>query len=329
MALPPHIADVLERFGVRPETKTALEDLYLSLGSDVFEVLADLVSDLRVVSTLVPEDLSGIQAAVVERFVRRAHPRWLEGTPTGSLWHPREVEGRASGLVAPLGRLPAGERTDFTSRVANALQQILGDDQPMPAGVVLLGRNAHYGGRSNSISFDVVPLEVEDALLIAAAEGRQHTVPGSVGETAGTYNGSGVALVWEVQPNVLKPAGKRNQAIAKVFRKHRNWHVATLVTGLLWLRERTETIYVLRGSGLAVAHEVNPGKPVSPEIADFHDRTLERVVAALGGTIEETDLTEATILLDSGVMNTSLTAFVGKYGPADVLGRAVLPPPPA
>ena len=41
-----------------------------------------------------------------------------------------------------------------------------------------------------------------------------------------------VALLWEVQPNVYKPAGERNRGIAKLYRRHRNWHVITLVSAL-------------------------------------------------------------------------------------------------
>lgn len=326
MPLPPHISEVLDRFGIRAETKATLEDLFLSLGSAVFEVLAEQATDLTVVSTLTPEDLATIRPTVVENYLRKSHPQWVEAIPSPSLWHPRALEGRAAGLVALLGRMGDGEPNALVERIEKVLREMLGRTQPIPSGLLVLGRNAHFGGRSEGISFDIIQFDLEDALLVAAAEGRQHTVPGSVGETAGTYNGSGVAMLWEVQPNVLKPAGERNREIAKIYRKHRNWHVATLAAAMIWLRDRTENIYVLRGSGLSTAHEVNPGQPVSQDISDFHDRTIERVVAALGGTIEETDATDAALLLESEVLNTSLTSFVEKHGPADVIGRVLLPP---
>ena len=56
--------------------------------------------------------------------------------------------------------------------------------------------------------------DLEDALLIAGAEGQQHTIPGSIGETSGTFDSAlNVALIWEVQPNVYKPAGERNRLV--------------------------------------------------------------------------------------------------------------------
>jgi hypothetical protein len=326
MPLPSHISEVLDRFGIRPETKAMLTDLYLSLGSEVFEVLADIASNLAVVSTLTPEDLQSIPSTVVERFLRKNHPLWSAGQPTESLWHPREVEGRASGLTAPLGDVSEESSPEtLGGRLSSKLREIIGDDQPRPEGMLIFGRNAHFGGRSDSVSFDIVPFDLDEALAVGAAEGRQHTTPGSVGETSGSWNGMGVGLIWEVQPNVLKPADERNRAITKIYRKHRNWHIATLTAALLWYRERTENLFVLRGAGLAVAHQVNDAKPVGVEVADHHDRTVARVVSALGGALSDATPSDAQLLLDAEIMNTSLTAFVDRYGPGDVIARVTLP----
>ena len=114
--------------------------------------------------------------------------------------------------------------------------------------------------------------ELEDAIAIGRSAGQQHTIPGSVGETSGTFDSArGVALIWEVQPNVYKPAGERNRAIAKLYRRHRNWHLATLTAAIEWLLTQRCAVFILRGSALAIAHEVNPQKPVSETIVALHD----------------------------------------------------------
>lgn len=298
MPFPEHIEAVLTAFGVRADTKAALYDLYISLGNDVLEVFGDLSESVAPVTELRPEDTLAIRAAVVERFLRRNHPRWLAGLPTPSLWHPRAAEGRASGAAVPL--------------------------QAHPDGLLLLGRNAHFGGRSETISFDVVARELEDAIAIAHAEGQQHTMPGSVGETSGTFDSTrSLALIWEVQPNVYKPQGERNRAIAKLYRRHRNWHVATLTAALQWLRAQHCAIYILRGIALAVAHEVNPAKPVSDTIASLHDRTVEEVVRALGLSLHEATTDDELVLLDSIVMNHALRKYVLQFGAGGAIWKVL------
>src|SRR5213076_2695011 len=162
-------------------------------------------------------------------------PLWLEGQPTGRLYHARALEGRASGIAIPLGAFQPRER-------------LVGDDQPLPDGILMQGRNAHFGGRQETISFDLVADELEDAIAIGNAAGQQHTLPGSVGETSGSVDVERmIALIWEVQPNVYKPGSERNRAISKLYRRHRNWHVITLVAALDWLRSKNFRTYVLRG----------------------------------------------------------------------------------
>jgi hypothetical protein len=313
MPFPSHIDRVLTAYAIRADTKAALYDLYLSMGDAVLEVFADLAEGVTAATSLEPDDTLTIREQVVRRFLARNHPRWLEGKPTASLWHPREAEGRASGAAVPLGELPEVART------------IAGDGQPVPDGVLILGRNAHFGGRAETISFDVVPRELDDAVAVGTAAGQQHTIPGSVGETSGTFDSPyNIALIWEVQPNVYKPAGERNRAIAKIYRRHRNWHLVTLASALHWLAAQGASTFILRGSALAVTHEVNPDKPVSETIAAHHDRTVAQIVQALGATLTEPTAEDELLLVESSVMNHALRKHVLKEGAAGAMWRVNL-----
>lgn len=312
MPFPSHIESVLAAYGIRPDTKAALYDLYLSLGSDVLEVFADAADGAESPAALTPEDTLSIRARVVERFLRANHPQWREGTPTPSLWHPREAEGRASGLAVPLGEL------------SETVRRVIPADQPVPDGILVLGRNAHFGGRAETISFDFVARDLEDAIAIGTSEGQQHTIPGSVGETSGTFDsGQNVALIWETQPNVYKPAGERNRAIAKVYRRHRMWHLVTLAAALEWLSVQKAATFILRGSALAATHEVNPQKPVSPAIEAMHDRTVAAVAAALGIELRPTDDADEFQLLDASVMNHALRQHVLRQGAGEAVLKVV------
>ena len=310
MTFPEHIARVLDDYGIPVDTKAALYELYIALGDEVLEVFGDLSDRVASPTMLRPEDTKEIRAIVVDRYLRRSQPRWVDGHPTPSLWHPRETEGRASGLATPLGP------------VSESVKKVIGDAQPVPEGVVVLGRNAHSGGRLETVSFDIVPSELEDALAIGRAEGQQHTLPGSVGETSATYDATAaLALIWEIQPNVFKPAGDRNRAISKVYRKHRNWHLATLVAAIDWLRGRNCAIYILRGEALAATHGVNPQVPVTQFIVDLHNRTVRQVADGLGITLIESTDQDGLRLLDSSVMNHSLRQQVLKSGAEGLFWR--------
>ncbi|HEY0160489.1 MAG TPA: hypothetical protein VGF28_24590 [Thermoanaerobaculia bacterium] len=316
MPFPPHIDRVLTAYGIRADTKAALYDLYLSLGTEVLEVFADAAEGVTAATMLEPDDTLNLKDQVVERFLTRNHPRWLEGAPTASLWHPREAEGRASGAAVPLGELP------------EAARRVVGGDQPIPDGIVILGRNAHFGGRAETISFDVVARDLQDAIAIGRAAGQQHTIPGSVGETSGTFDSiHHVALIWEVQPNVYKPYGERNREIARVYRKHRNWHLVTLACALDWLAAQQTATYILRGSALAPTHEVNRAKPVSETIAALHDRTVAQVARALGGTLSEPSEDDERALLASHVMNHALRKHVTVNGAAGAVWKFMMPSP--
>lgn len=315
MSFPAHIERVLTTYGVRADTKAALYELYLSMGADVLEIFSDLAEGVASVAELHPEDTSVIRERMVERFLTRNHPRWIEGHPTASFWHPREAEGRASGAVIPLGELPESAR-----RAAGG--------ESLPDGMLLFGRNAHFGGRIDTISFDVIPRDIGEAIAIGKAEGRQHTLPGSVGETSGTFDSAhGVALLWEVQPNVYKPAGERNREIARLYRRHRNWHLATLASALDWLLGQRCAIYILRGSALAATHEVNPAKPVSATIAEHHDRTVARVAEAFGASLVDPATEDEFALIESMVMNHALRKHVLVNGAAAAMWKFMMPVP--
>jgi hypothetical protein len=310
MPFPSHIERVLDAYAVRADTKAALYDLYLALGDEVLEVFADVAEGVTTASSLEPDDTLVIREKVVERYLRRNHPQWLEGKPTPSLWHPRSAEGRASGAALPIGEIPEAARS------------IIPADQPTPDGILILGRNAHSNGRAETLSFDVVARELDDALAIGRAQGQQHTLPGSVGATSATYNAaSNLALIWEVQPNVFKPAGERNREIAKVYRRHRNWHLVTLVSAIDWLTAHHAAIFILRGNGLVAAHEVRPDKPVHEMIASLHDRTVEQVARARGLTLLEPTRDDELLLLEADVMNHALRKHVLRAGAASVMSK--------
>ena len=154
------------------------------------------------------------------------------------------------------------------------------------------------------------------------ASGRQHTLPGSAGATSGTVDGErGIALIWEVQPNVYKPAGERNREINRVYRRHRNWHLITLAAALGWLRERDMRTYVLRGAALAPTHEANPATPISEKIAGLHDRTTESVTEALGLSLLPLTPDDEELILASRLMNTGLETHAEEHGLAGALWR--------
>lgn len=310
MPFPSHIARVLDAYGIAAGTKSALYDLYVSMGDEVLEVFGDIAEGVASPDMLRPEDTLSIRRRVVERYVTRNHPLWLEERPTPSLWHPRELEGRASGVALPLGEVGAAARA------------AIGDAQPIPDGMVILGRNAHSGGRQETISFDIVAPVLSDALAIGLAAGQQHTIPGSVGETSGTLDGARrIALIWEIQPNVFKPSADRNQEIGKVYRRHRNWHLATFATAVEWLRTRDIAIYVLRGDALAATHAINPQKPISETIAAHHDRTIRQVVAALDLHLIDATDDDGFLLLETDVMNHALRKHVLREGAGAAMWR--------
>jgi len=310
MPFPEHIARVFDDFGIAADTKDVLYDLYVTMGDEALEVFGDIAEQVDSPASLRPEDCAPIRARVVERYLRRNHSRWADGIPTPSLYHPRAFEGRVSGAAIPLGELHP--------EVAGLLE----DDQRVPDGILMQGRNAHFGGRQETISFDYVALDLDDAIAIGLAEGQQHTLPGSVGETSGTLDAAnGVALIWEIQPNVYKPSGERNRGIARVYRRHRNWHIVTLVAALQWLRNHGLKVYAVRGEALAATHEVNPEKPVSETIVTLHNRTVEHVTRGLGLPLTPATRDDELVLLNASAMNVGLHKHVTLFGAAGAVWR--------
>ena len=309
MPFPDHIEKIFEAYGVPPDTKAALFDLYVAMGEEVLGVFGDIAESVEAPS-LRPEHCISIRHRVVERFLTRNHPKWLQGLPTPSLYHPRVLEGRASGAAIPLGTIHP------------SVEALLDDGQQIPDGMLVQGRNAHFGGRQETISFDLIAANLEDAIALGTAEGQQHTLPGSAGETSGTLDPANqIALLWEVQPNVYKPAGERNRNISKLYRKHRNWHIVTLVSALQWLQSKSMRIFIIRGEALAAAHEVNPGKPVSATIVELHNRTVTKVVEGLDLALTEASRDDAQLLVNSTVMNTGLQKHVASFGAAGAIWR--------
>jgi len=301
---PPHIERIFEAFRVPADTKAALYELYVSMGDEALEVFGDIAESADP-STLRPEQCAAIRTELVERYLRRNHPLWIAGRPTPSFYRPRLLEGRASGVAIPIGEVP--------ERAASLL-----DTQPIPDGIVVQGRNAHFGGRSETISFDIIERDLDDAIALGRAAGRQHTLPGSAGATSGTTDAmKQIALLWEIQPNVYKPTADRNREISKVYRRHRNWHVLTLMSAIEWLREKSFEVFIVRGEALPATHEVDATNPVTPAIMALHDRTVTNVVDALGLQLEPA----GDELIDSTVMNTGLQKYVAAVGVARAVWR--------
>jgi len=323
MTFPRHLAEVLDRFRIRPDTKATLYDFYLQYGADALDTFSSLSEDFEAASQITPEDLGGLRSRMVESYLRKNHPLWVEGKPTASLYAPRAAEGRASGLVIPLGDVDTAlDEGSLMSEIRRSIDGILEAGQVAPSGIVLFSKNAHYGGRAETISFDVVSSDLEDALLVANAEGRQHTVPGSIGETSGTLDSAEkLALIWEIQPNVLKPVGDRNQAIARIHRRNRNWHLLTLAAAVKWLQSKGVDILVLNGCALAATHEVNPLQPVPEAVTLLHDRTIESVAAGLGNELVALSTDDQERLIGTELMNTGLRKLVSERGARHAMRR--------
>jgi hypothetical protein len=301
---PDHIERTFETFRVPADTKAALYDLYVSLGDEALEVFGDIAESVDP-AALRPEHCGAIRSQLVERYLTRNHPLWLEGKPTPSFYRPRILEGRASGVAIPLG--------EISQRVVN--------DQPLPDGIIVQGRNAHFGGRSETISFDIIPRDLGDAISLGRAAGRQHTLPGSAGATSGTTDAMHqIALLWELQPNVYKPSADRNREINKLYRQHRNWHVITLTTAIEWLRAKSFRVFIVRGEALPATHEVNTGT-LSPSIIALHNRTVSAVAESLDLELVPATRDDEQQLANSTVMNVGLHNHVTECGASGAVWR--------
>src|SRR5437588_956655 len=309
MPFPDHIERIFETFRVPADTKAVLYDLYVSLGDEALEVFGDVAESVDP-STLRPEHCAAIRTELVERYLTRNHPLWLEGKPTPSFYRPRRLEGRAAGVAIPLGEIP----------------QHIVSDQPLPDGIIVQGRNAHFGGRSETISFDVIARGLGDAIALGRAAGRQHTLPGSAGATSGTTDAMHqIALLWEIQPNVYKPTADRNREISSIYRHHRNWHVITLATAIEWLRAKSFRVFIVRGEALRATHEVNAGT-LSTSIIALHDRPVSTVAESLDLDLAPATRDDERLLTNSTVMNTGLQKYVSECGASGAVWGVGIPP---
>jgi hypothetical protein len=283
VTLPPSVSAALLRFGAPAETIAWADDLYRHLGPPVVDALRELVESQDIpVPELRPEHLDAIRPMLGERYLRQHHAAWARGGSSPAFWCDRSQPGAARGIVTALGDV-ATQASPLLALLAQAVRRVAGDDQPPPRGTLLVSQNAHRGNQEGTLAFDLVPSELSDALALNAAQGRHHTLPGSIGQTSGrVLTDPPLAIVWEIQPNVFKPAGARNREAAKAYRRHRAWPLVTTAAAFLWLRERGYRVYVLRGDALRAAHEVNPSEPLSAEIERLHDLTVARAADGLG-----------------------------------------------
>ncbi|MGA7614889.1 MAG: hypothetical protein WBX15_06885 [Thermoanaerobaculia bacterium] len=315
MTFPPQVAALLEAYRIAPETKSALYELYVGLGAPLLEEFAELAESIPP-HEIRPEDLSGLRQSVIEKYVQKSLPRWRAMEPTESFWRPRIFGGRMAGFVTPLGPLESGAG-EYPSEVERVTRCALDQGEPVPAGLIIMGRNAHLEGRPETITFDVVVDSESDAIEIALAAGKQQTLPGSVGATAGTLDPTGaLALIWEIQANVLEPNGGSSSSLAAVWERQRNWDVATLAAALVWLEARARIIYVVRGDALPTA-----GERGSASVPELHDRLVERVVTAMGSRLADPMDEETDPLLETDLMDEELHRVVTEKGAAAALWR--------
>lgn len=315
MSLPRAAAATLARNGVSAATMAALDDQHHLLGDVVLETFADLVDELGVAPhELTPEHVARLRHLVGTRYLHAHHESWRLGRPTPGFWRDRSMRG-VTGMAMPLGDLEE-RATPLVARVADAACE---PDQPPPRGLLVASRNAHLGNYEGSFAVDVVPSALADALLVNAAEGRHHTLPGSIGEASGRLDeDAGVALVWEVQPNAWKPTAERNRSLNALWRRHRAWPLAAAVAALAWLLDRDVDVFVLDGSALRATHEVDPAAPLGDTIAALHDRTFTRAALALGRDLEPAATLPPGVL---GLANARLAEELARRGSGAVLRR--------
>ncbi|MEM7244480.1 MAG: hypothetical protein AAF533_04015 [Acidobacteriota bacterium] len=291
MALPEKAARLLAAFGVPGHTRIRIEDLYLVMGKEVMEVVADLVDELGMrPEELEPEHLRRVRPMLGKRYLERHFDEWLEGKPSKGFWRPRTGSEHSPGLTGPLGLLEGEDEDALPGRVAVIAREELGPDQPSPRGLLMLSRNSHSSGLSSIFTFDLLPSSQETALVLNDSVGRHHSLPGSFGQASGSLVGDDLAVLWEVQPNVYKPSQERNPDARGPFRRHRNWHLMVTLGALCWMRESGRRMIVLAGEGLQAAHEVDPDEPVGADVPMHHDRTIGRAASAMG--LERVELDE-------------------------------------
>lgn len=287
MTLPAGVSESLLHAGMAADAIAGLDDLHRMLGPGVLAALAALVDEQGWRPAEVgARELARIRPRMGRDYIERHLGEWRDGRPTPGFWRSRVHEGAATGLVTPLGDL-AAPRDGIALEVAEALRRAAGPGLPPPRGLLLLSRDAHLGNQPGSFAVDLVPGEDEAAQALNAAEGRHHTVPGSIGESSGRVGGDPpLALLWEIQPNLYKPSAERSPAARAPWRRYRGWPLATAAAAMSWMRRSGYRGLVLRGAGLVATHEVDPAQPLGPEIAAHHDRSVRRAASALGLVLE-------------------------------------------
>jgi len=250
VTLPTGVGESLLQAGMAAEAIAGLDDLHRMLGPGVVAALGALVEERG--------------------------------------WRPEAIGARELAAIRPhLGGLYLEPRDPVALEVVEALGRAAAPGLPPPCGLLLLTRGAHLGNQPGSFAVDLVPAEPEAALALNSAEGRHHTVPGSIGEASGRVGGDPpLALLWEVQPNVYKPSAGRSPAARAPWRRYRFWPLATTAAAMSWMRRAGYRALVLRAAGLVATHEVDPGQPLGPEILTHHDRTVRAAAAALGLALE-------------------------------------------
>ena len=292
MTLPSSVAQLLLRYGLQAETLSGVEDLYRRLGQGVIAALGELAEELgRGPSEITRADLQRLRALVGRTYLDAAHEAWQTGRPTVGFWRDPTLGAEPAGAVTPLANLEQPEGA-IARRVDRALRRL--DERSPSRGVLCLSRRGHQGNYAAGFSVDLVPSELDYAHALNEAAGRQHTLPGSIGETSGHVDSeAGIALVWEIQPNLFKPSAERSPAARRPYRKYRFWPVATCVGALAWLVERDFRVYVLRGRALPATHEVINQPRLGEQIAAHYERTATRSAQALGLELVEAEASAA------------------------------------
>ncbi len=321
VSLPERFARVLVSWGVPPDVRARLAEQYMFLGQpalDAFAAICDAAG--REPSELVPADLDDVRTQAGAAYVDANHAKWVAGEPSPGFWRDRRIEGGPTGLVTPLGDL-ASPSEDLIRRIADAAARAAGPDQPRPQGLLMLSRNSHHGNRPGEFSLDIVPSDIAQAHAVNRGVGQQHTLPGSIGEASGSaLSDPAVAVLWEIQPNIYKPSGERNREANAAWRRHRNWHLTTATAAIAWLLHNGYRVHVLTSEALQLAHEVNPDKPVSPEIEAMHDRTVDAALAALGLARGPCDAADEAPL--ARILDATLSHHRGDRAPSSLVFRA-------
>jgi len=324
MTLPSAVAQLLLRYGLQAETLSGIEDLYRRLGKGVIAALGELAEELgRGPDEITRDDLKRIRALVGRTYLHAVHEAWRTGKPTAGFWRDPTFGAEPAGVVTPLANL---EKPDgaMAQRIDQALRGL--DGQSPSRGVLCLSRRGHQGNYAAGFSVDLVPSEPEHAHALNEAEGRQHTLPGSIGETSGHVDSeAGVALVWEIQPNLFKPSAERSPAARSPYRKYRFWPAATCVGALAWLIERDFRVYVLRGSALPATHEVINQPRLGEQIAAHHERTATRSAQALGLDLVEAEASAAEEL--KPIAKLELGPLLDQRPAGEIVWRVTSPSP--